>query len=72
MAAASDLFLREQDGHSLYYGAVSDITVQKQREQLLINSQRALSAVVHISENDSSFMKLTEGKPAGRRLYFRR
>ena len=53
-------FLREQDGHSLYYGAVSDITVQKQREQLLINSQRALSAVVHISENDSSFMKLTE------------
>ncbi len=53
-------YLREQDGHSLYYGAASDITVQKQREQQLINSQRALSAVVHISENDSSFMKLTE------------
>ena len=53
-------FLREKDGHSLYYGAASDITVQKQREQQLINSQRALSAVVHISENDSSFMKLTE------------
>lgn len=53
-------FLREQDGHRLYYGAVSDVTEQKHREQRLEASQRALSAVVHISQKDESFMKLTE------------
>lgn len=36
------------------------MTEQKQREQRLNASQRALSAVVHISEKDPSFMKLTE------------
>lgn len=53
-------FLKEQDGHRIYYGAVSDVTVQKEREAMLESSQRALSAVVHVSENDASFMKLTE------------
>lgn len=53
-------FLREQDGHRLYYGAISDVSEQKRREQQLEASQRALSAVVHISEKDESFMKLTE------------
>ena len=53
-------FLREQDGHWLYYGAISDISQQKQREQQLEASQRALSSAVHISEKDESFMTLTE------------
>lgn len=53
-------FLREQDGHRLFYGAISDITEQKRREQRLEASQRALAAVVHISGKDESFMKLTE------------
>ncbi|MBS7009248.1 EAL domain-containing protein [Anaerostipes sp.] len=52
--------LKEQDNRKLYYGSVSDVTEQKLREQRLAASQRALSAVVHISEKDSSFMKLTE------------
>lgn len=53
-------FLKEQGDHKLYYGSISDVTEQKHREQMLNASQRALSAVVHISEKDSSFMKLTE------------
>ncbi len=53
-------FLREQDGHSLYYGSISDVTEQKRREQQLESSQKALSAVMHISDNDESFMKLGE------------
>lgn len=53
-------FLREQDGRKLFYGAVSDITEQRRREQMLEASQRALSAVVHISEKDESFMQLAE------------
>lgn len=52
--------LKKQDSQRLYYGSVSDVTEQKLKEQRLDASQRALSAVVHISENDSSFMKLTE------------
>lgn len=31
-------FLREQDGHRLYYGAVSDVSEQKRREQLIMDS----------------------------------
>lgn len=53
-------FLKEQDGHKLFYGSVSDVTSQRLREQQLASSQRALSAVVHIAENDQAFMKLTE------------
>lgn len=52
--------LKEQGDHKLYYGSISDVTEQKHREQRLSASQHALSAVVHISENDSSFMKLAE------------
>lgn len=53
-------FLREKDGCGLFYGSISDVTDQKHREQQLENSQRALTAVVHLSENDESFMGLTE------------
>ncbi|MBS5284398.1 MAG: EAL domain-containing protein [Clostridiales bacterium] len=53
-------FLREQDGHRMYYGALSDATEQKRREQQLESSQRALAAVVQVSENDASFMQLGE------------
>ncbi len=34
-------FLREQDGHRLFYGSVSDISQQKRKEQQLESSQRA-------------------------------
>lgn len=53
-------FLKEQDGHRFYYGSVSDVTMQKEREAMLESSQRALAAVLNVSENDASFMKLTE------------
>lgn len=53
-------FLREQDGRRLFYGAVSDISEQRHRERMLEASQRALSAVVHISGKDGSFMQLAE------------
>ena len=53
-------FLREQDGHRMYYGSISDVTEQKHRERQLESSQRALAAVVNVSDNDASFMKLTE------------
>ena len=35
-------FLREQGGHQIFYGAVSDVTEQRRREQKLEASQRAL------------------------------
>lgn len=53
-------FMREQDGHRLYYGSLSDVTEQKQREMQLEASQRALAAVVDVAEKDESFMRLTE------------
>lgn len=53
-------FIKEQDGHRMYYASLSDVTEQTLREHKLESSQRALSAVVHISENDKAFMKLTE------------
>lgn len=53
-------FLREQDGHRLFYCAVSDITQQKKKERQLESSQRALAAVVNISDRDQAFMRLTE------------
>lgn len=53
-------FLREQLGHQLYYGSVSDVSRQKRQEEQLASSQRALSAVVGLSENDESFMQLAE------------
>lgn len=53
-------FLREQDGYSLFYGSVTDVTEPKRRELQLENSQRALTAAVKLSENDEGFMCLTE------------
>lgn len=53
-------FLREQDGHRLFYCAVSDITQQKNRERQLESSQRALAAVVNVSSQDKAFMRLPE------------
>lgn len=53
-------FLREQDGHRLYYGHIEDVTEQKEKELRLESSQKALSAVIQISDNDSSMQKLTK------------
>lgn len=53
-------FLRERDGHRLYYGALSDVTDQVRRARQLESSQRALSAVVGVSSADSAFMSLAE------------
>ncbi|RGY99686.1 EAL domain-containing protein [Clostridium sp. AM58-1XD] len=53
-------FLREQDGRKLYYGSISDVSEQKQKEKRLEASQRALAAVVNVSNKDRAFMRLTE------------
>ena len=53
-------YLREQDGHRIYYGSLSDVTGQKQKEDQLESFQRALASVVNISNDDQSFMRLTE------------
>lgn len=53
-------YLREQDGHQIYYGSLSDVTGQKQKEDQLESFQRALASVVNVSNDDQSFMKLTE------------
>lgn len=53
-------FLREQNGSRLYYGSVRDVTAQKVRELSLESSQKELTAVLGIAENDKSFMSLTE------------
>lgn len=53
-------FLRERDGHRLYFGILRDVTEQRQQAQQLASSQRALSAVAGVSAPDSSFMSLAE------------
>lgn len=53
-------FFREQDGHDLFYGVVSDITEKKMQEQELKSSQQMLKAVLDLSEKGASFMKLAE------------
>lgn len=53
-------YLGEKDGTTMYYGAVSDVTEGKEREQKLEASQKALSAAVNVSVKDPSFMNLTE------------
>lgn len=53
-------FLREQGGRQLFYGALCDVTEQRRREQELKASQRALAAVVHISESDEGLLTVTE------------
>lgn len=53
-------FLKAQSGHKIYYASLNDITEQKRRELELESSQRALAAVLDVSENDESFMRLSE------------
>lgn len=53
-------FLKEQDNHKLYYGTIADVTEQKNQEKQLESSQKALSAAVHISNSEESFMRLAE------------
>lgn len=53
-------FLREQDGHQIYYGSLTDVSTHKQIEEQLESFRRALTSVVNISDTDQSFMKLTE------------
>lgn len=43
-------FLREQDGHRLFYGSVSDITQQKQLSEQLAAAQLALASLAPESE----------------------
>lgn len=53
-------FLREQGGHQIFYGAVSDVTEQRRREQKLEASQRALASAVRTAEDDEGFKAMTE------------
>ncbi|MDJ1651066.1 MULTISPECIES: EAL domain-containing protein [Gordonibacter] len=53
-------FLRERDGHRLFYASLSDVTDQVRRARQLESSQRALSAVVGVSSSDAAFMSLAE------------
>lgn len=51
--------IKEQGNHKYFYGAINNITAQKYGELKLEASERALSATIPISE-DESFMKLSE------------
>lgn len=53
-------FLREQDGSRMFYGAVSDVTEQMDRERRLEASKRALSAVTQLSAQELTFKGLTK------------
>lgn len=53
-------FLRENDGHRFYYGALTDVTEQRRQAMQLESSQRALSAVLGVSASDGAFMALAE------------
>lgn len=55
-------FLREQDGHQLYYGGVSDVTEKKMQEEQLASSQKTLETALNIVENNdnASFMQLAK------------
>ena len=52
-------FLKEENDRKLYYGTISDVTERKLKEQILEESQKELSAVIGISENDASFMPVS-------------
>lgn len=52
-------FLREQDGRRMFYGAVSDVTEQRLREQRLEVSLEALSAMAPLSGKEPPYMSLT-------------
>lgn len=53
-------FMREQDGNQIYYGSLTDVSGQRQLEDQLESFRRALASVVDVSDEDQSFMKLTE------------
>jgi PAS domain S-box-containing protein len=53
-------FLREQDEHRLYYGAVRDATEQMEQRQQLEDSQKMLGDVLRLSGRDLSFEKLPD------------
>ena len=65
-------FLKEENDRKLYYGTISDVTERKLKEQILEESQKELSAVIGISENDASFMQLAEeNRKAAAAMYSR-
>lgn len=53
-------YLRKRDGHRFYYGSLADVTEQVRQARQLESSQRALSAVVGVSNADRAFMSLAE------------
>lgn len=55
-------FLKRQEYSHICLAQVSDITEQIKREQDLEDSKRALREVIHITENDRDFMKLSPEK----------
>lgn len=60
-------FLKKQENSYLCLAQVTDITEQIHREQDLEESKRALREVIHITENDTDFLKLS---PQKQRLAF--
>ncbi len=53
-------FLREQDDHRLYYGAVRDATEQMEQRQKLKDSQKMLRDVLKIAGRNISFNNIAE------------
>ncbi len=53
-------FLREQDEHRLYYGAVRDATEQMEQRQKLEDSQKILGDMLKLSGRDLSLEKLPD------------
>lgn len=53
-------FLREQDGHQLFYASVQNVSDRKQQEEALSTSQQSLQAVLGLSGYNESFLKLAD------------
>ncbi len=53
-------FLRKQDDHRLYYGAVRDATEQMEQRQKLKDSQNMLRDVLKIAGKNISFNNIAE------------
>lgn len=53
-------FLREQDGHRLYYGSVSDATEQMEQRQRLEASQKMLTDVLKMAGKSVTFDNVME------------
>lgn len=51
-------FLRERDDHRIYYGSVSDVTKEMEREEKLTASKKMLAEVLNMSGADGSFEQL--------------